>query len=256
MYIQRDKMGTRAELIKGLKALRLSGVLESLDLRLKQAQEGELDCLEFFELLVQDEIERRNIRRLQKRLKAASFEEEKTIETFDFSFNPKIPKARIRELLSCHFIDKKEHVIFCGPTGVGKTHLAQAIGHQACRLGYAVLFVKARKMFRALYKARADGSWEGRIKNYVKPDLLIIDDFGLNPFKGYEAEDIYEIVCERYQKGSMILTSNRLIADWLSLFPDPLLGNSVLDRLAHQAYQIVIEGESYRRRQRVSVQEK
>ena len=111
-------------------------------------------------------------------------------------------------------------------------------------------------MFRSLYKVRGDGSWEGRIKNYIKPYLLIIDDFGINPFKGYEAEDIYEIVCERCQKCSMILTSNRLIGDWLSLFPVPLLGNSILDRLAHQAYQIVIEGESYRRRQRVSVQEK
>jgi len=247
-------MDIQADLIKGLKALRFGGILESLELRLKQAQEGELDCLEFFELLIQDEIERGYIKRLQRRLKAASFEEEKTIETF--SFNPKIPKTRIRELLSCRFIDKREHVIFCGPTGVGKTHLAQAIGHQACRLGYEVLFVKARKMFRALYKARANASWESRIKTYVKPDLLIINDFGLNPFKGYEAEDIYEIVSERYQKGSMILTSNRLIADWLSLFPDPFLGNSILDRLAHQAHQIVIEGESYRRRQRVSVQKK
>jgi DNA replication protein DnaC len=146
------------------------------------------------------------------------------------------------------FIEKQEHVLFYGPAGVGKTHLAQALGHAACRQGYEVLYTKAVKLFRSLLAARADHSWERRIKKYLNPDLLIIDDFGLTTLNPTQAEDFYEIVTERHQRSSTIITSNRPPQDWIPLFPDPVLANSALDRLAHHAHHIVLEGESYRKK--------
>ena len=137
-----------------------------------------------------------------------------------------------------------------GPAGTGKTHIAQAIGHQACRLGYDVLFTKAIKLFRSLLAARADHSWEKRIKKYLAPDLLIIDDFGLCTLTSTQAEDFYEIITERHLKSSIIITSNRPTQDWVPLFPDPVMANSALDRLAHHAHHLLMEGESYRRKLR------
>ena len=201
--------------------------------------------------MIQDEIERREARKLAQRLSRASFEEQKTLEGFDFAFNPKIKRALITNLATCIFIEKKEHVLIYGPAGVGKTHLAQAIGHEACRKGYDVLFVKSVKMLRSLHAARADHSWEKRIKKFLRPDLLIIDDFGLTALTPTQAEDFYEIVTERHLTSSMIINSNRPPQDWIPLFPDPVMANSALDRLAHHAHHIIIEGgESYRKKLR------
>jgi DNA replication protein DnaC len=231
-----------------LRTLRLSGLLETLDLRLKQAKKDSLSYLEFFQLLVQDEIERREAKKLELRLSRASFEEEKTLEIFDFSFNQKLNAKLIRDLCTGIFIQKREHVLLYGPAGVGKTHIAQAIGHHACRLGYDVLFTKAVKLFRFLLAARADQSWEKRMKKYLAPDLLIIDDFGLSQLIPAQAEDFYEIVAERHLKSSIIITSNRPPQDWVPLFPDPVMANSALDRLAHHAHHLIMEGDSYRRK--------
>lgn len=234
-----------------LKILRLRGLMESLDLRLKQAQEEELGHLTFLQLMLQDEIERREVRKLAQRLSRASFEEEKTLEGFDYSFNPKIKRSLVKNLATCIFIDKKEHILIYGPAGVGKTHLAEALGHEACRRGYEVLFIKSVKMLRSLMAARADHSWEKRIKRFLRPNLLIIDDFGLTALTPTQAEDFYEIVTERHLKSSIIITSNRPPQDWVPLFPDPVMANSALDRLAHHAHHIIIEGgESYRKKLR------
>ena len=201
--------------------------------------------------MVQDEIERREAKKLAQRLARASFEEEKTLEAFDFSFNPKIKRALITNLATCVFIERNEHILIYGPAGVGKTHLAQAIGHEACRRGYEVLFVKSVKMLRSLHAARADQSWEKRIKKFLRPNLLIIDDFGLTALTPTQAEDFYEIVTERHLSSSMIINSNRPPQDWIPLFPDPVMANSALDRLAHHAHHIIIEGgESYRKKLR------
>jgi DNA replication protein DnaC len=234
-----------------LKILRLGGFLETLELRLTQAREEEFDHLSFLQLMVQDEIERREAKKLAQRLSRASFEEQKTLEAFDFSFNPKIKRALITNLATCVFIERKEHILIYGPAGVGKTHLAQAIGHEACRRGYDVLFVKSVKMLRSLHAARADQSWEKRIKKFLRPNLLIIDDFGLTALTPTQAEDFYEIVTERHLTSSMIINSNRPPQDWIPLFPDPVMANSALDRLAHHAHHIIIEGgESYRKKLR------
>jgi DNA replication protein DnaC len=238
-------------IIGQLKTLRLGGFLETLDLRLTQAREEDYDHLTFLQLRVQDEIERREAKKLAQRLSRASFEEEKSLEGFDFSFNPKIKRALITNLATCIFIEKKEHVLIYGPAGVGKTHLAQAIGHEACRKGHDVLFVKSVKMLRSLHAARADHSWQKRIKKFLRPDLLIIDDFGLTALTPTQAEDFYEIVTERHLTSSMIINSNRPPQDWIPLFPDPVMANSALDRVAHHAHHIIIEGgESYRKKLR------
>ncbi len=241
-------MNTDHQLKGQLKTLKLGGFLQTLDLRVQEAQKTSLGYLEFFQLLLQDEIERREAKKLHLRLMKASFEEEKTLEGFDFAFHPKLNGKAIRDLANCVFIEKREHILFYGSAGVGKTHLAQALGHQACRLGYDVLFTKAVKLFRFLLAGRADHSWEKRIKKYLAPDLLIIDDFGLAALTPIQAEDFYEIVSERHQRSSIAITSNRPPQDWIPLFPDPVMANSALDRLAHHAHHIIMEGESYRKK--------
>ncbi|MEW6595855.1 MAG: IS21-like element helper ATPase IstB [Thermodesulfobacteriota bacterium] len=243
-------MSATAALVSQLKALKLGRILDTLDVRLAQARNDQLGYLEFLQLLLQDEIERRRTQSLRLRLQRASFEEPKTLEDFDFLANPALNPAAVRDLATGLFIERREHVLLYGPAGTGKTHLAQAIGHHACRCGRSVLFLKAVKLFRELHAARADNSWEAELRKLLAPDLLIIDDFGLKPMTMIQAEDFYEIVAERHLRGSIIVTSNRPPADWLPLFPDPVMANSALDRLAHNAHHFVMKGESYRKRMR------
>ena len=239
-------MNINGQIENKLRGLRLTGILETLSIRLQQAEEGNSGYLDFLMTLLQDEYERRQSRGLLKRLKKAGFEEEKTLEGFEFSFNPSIPVRRIKDLANCAYIDKRENIFLLGPVGVGKTHVAQALGHIACRMGYDVLFVKAVKMFRYLNGSRADNTWENRVKRYISVPLLIIDDIGLKPLTPVQSDDFYEIISERYMKKSTIFTSNRDIDEWPALLPDPIIGNSIMDRIAHNAHQIVMIGESYR----------
>jgi DNA replication protein DnaC len=231
-----------------LKELRLTGMLQTLPIRIKQAEESNSGYQDFLMTLIEDEYERRQSGRLLKRLRQAGFEEEKTLEGFDFSFNPQIPVKKIKQLANCVYIENKENIFLLGPVGVGKSHIAQALGHIACRMGYDVLYTKAAKMFRYLNGGRADNSWETRIKRHTVTELLIIDDFGLKPLTPLQSDDFYEVINERYMKKSVIFTSNRSIEDWQGLFPDPLIANSALDRIAHNANQIIMTGESYRNR--------
>jgi DNA replication protein DnaC len=247
-------MSLPATLISQLKALKLGPLCDALEVRLAQAQQGHLGYLEFLQLLLQDEVERRQAHSLKRRLQRACFEEPKTLEGFDFGCVPGLNAAAVRDLATGLFIERREHVLLYGPAGVGKTHVAQALGHQACRQGRSTLFLKAAKLFRTLQAARADNTWEAELRKYLTPDLLIIDDFGLKAMTAPQAEDFYEIVAERHQRGSIIVTSNRPPADWLTLFPDPVMANSALDRLAHHAHHLVIKGESYRKRLRPQTQ--
>ena len=176
-------MNIEHQLSQQLRSLRLGGFLETIELRLKQTQEEELSPLTFLQLMVQDEVERREARKLTKRIQKASFEEEKTLEGFDFSFNPKIKRALIKDLATSLYLMKKEHVLIYGPAGVGKTHLAQALGQEACRKGYDVLFVKAAKMLRSLLAARADHSWEKRIKRFVGSYVIHFSEFCFSRYR-------------------------------------------------------------------------
>lgn len=239
-------MNIDEQLHNKLKQLRLTGMLETLEVRLGQAEEANSGYSDFLMTLIEDEIERRNSRQLVRRLKNAGFEEEKTLEGFNFSFNPQIPVKQIKKLANCAYIDRSENIFLMGPVGVGKTHVAQALGHIACRIGYDVLFTKATKIFRYLNGGRADNTLEDRMKRYTKIQLLIIDDFGLKPLSPVQSDDFYEVICERYMKKATIFTSNRSVEEWLNLFPDPVIANSVMDRIAHNSHQIVMTGDSYR----------
>jgi DNA replication protein DnaC len=198
------------------------------------------------EFLLEDELQRRANKKLATRVNQARFEEVKTLETFNFEFNPKIPSRQIMDLATCRFIERKEWALFIGPVGVGKSHLMQAIGHQACRQGYRVLFSRASRLFTDLGGGHADGTWESRLKRYLKPDLLLIDDFAMKDFNLKQAEDFYELVNERSHSGSMVLASNRSPKDWYPLFPNPVLAEGILDRLINKAHHVVLTGRSYR----------
>lgn len=250
-------MELKHQLTPHLKHLRLSGILETLDDRHRQAVEGKWSYIEFLERLLQDEVERRGQKQLNLRLRRATLTTTKTLESFDFGFNPTINRQQILALAAGDYIRDKRNVILCGPTGVGKSHLAQALGHEACRRGYDVLFVNAYKLLQHLHGGRADDSLDRRLKLYLRPELLILDDFGLKPLQSPAPSDLYDIINERYERGSLLLTSNRPPAEWPGLFGDPLLAAAGIDRLCHRAEIIIIRGDSFRAqtRQRLELQE-
>ncbi|OJX13128.1 MAG: hypothetical protein BGO77_08550 [Caedibacter sp. 37-49] len=148
-----------------------------------------------------------------------------------------------------HYLQESRHILIVGPTGTGKTHLAQALGHQACRQGKRVRFIRAATLLRELNASRADHTWERALNRFVAPELLIIDDFGLSALSFSQAEDIYELIAQRHLKSSFIFTSNRKIEAWVELFPDPAMGNAALDRVVSQSYHVILEGDSYRRKE-------
>ena len=233
-----------------LKRLKLSGILATLPDRIVYTRKTKLPEEDFLELVLQDEIDRRDQANLQMRLKRACFTEEQTLESFDWDSPITFDRNRIRDLFGLGFLERKQDVLFMGPVGVGKTFLASALGHTACRAGSQVLFLRADVMFKQLRQSRADYTHEKALRRLLAPDLLIIDDFGLRRLDTVCSSDIYEIIVERHKHSSTILTSNRAVEEWIPLFDDPILAQSALDRLAHNAYHVVIEGDSYRRRQR------
>jgi DNA replication protein DnaC len=233
-----------------LKTLRLGGMLDTLELRLAQVQDEQLGYLQFLELLLEDEIVRRSQRSVASRIAKAHFEETKTLEEFDFRFNPKIPAQKIRDLAACHFVAAGESVIICGPVGTGKSHLLQALGLSACQMGHSVVYVRTTRFLADLGGGRADGTWTQRFRSYLHPDLLILDDFCLKELSPQQAEDIYELIGERHRNLSMMIASNRAPQDWYPLFPNPVLAEGALDRLINRSHHVLLEGRSYRPRLR------
>jgi DNA replication protein DnaC len=236
------------QLQEQMKRLKLSGMRENIELRILEAQQNQLSYSEFLGMLVTDEIEKRNMAKLQRLIKQANLGIEKTLESFDLSFNPSINAVYIRELATCQFIDKGENIFFLGPTGTGKTHLAKAICHMACRKYLSVAFFPFSHLSNELSKTTNNNQHHDVMKKLIKVDLLAIDDFAFKQIDQQTAEFLYTIVEARYMTKSIILTSNRAMADWAAIFPDPIMANAVLDRLAHNAHQIIIRGESYRKK--------
>jgi len=228
-----------------LRALALSGMLDTLEARLAQADAGELGHVEFLQALCEDELARRDAAGIARRVRAAHFEQTCAIEDFDFKFNPKIPAARIRDLASLRFVEAGEPVVLHGPVGVGKTMIAQALGHQACRRGYTVAFTKTSRLLADLAGGHADRTWEARLRRWARPAVLVLDDFAMRAFTPGQSDDLYELVSERTGK-SLIATANRAATDWYSLFPNPVVAESILDRVVNSAHHLHMDGKSYR----------
>jgi DNA replication protein DnaC len=248
-------MELKPQLSNQLRGLRMSGVLETLNARERQAIDGQWSYLDFLSRLLEDETERRAQKQLAQRLRRSTLNTSKTLEGFDFQFNPGLNRQQILQLAACDYIRQHRNLLLCGPSGVGKTHLAQALGQEAARQGFDVLFISAQKMLQHIHGGRADGSLERRINTYLRPDLLILDDFGLKPIQPPGPEDLYDVINERYEKGSILLTSNRAPAEWPDIFHDPLLASAGLDRLLDRAETLVIRGASYRAQNRARLEQ-
>jgi DNA replication protein DnaC len=231
-----------------LKKLRLSGLLQNLEIRLQEAASHSLNHAEFLELVVQDELMIRSDRLLQRRLKAAGFRDLKTLDDFDWSFNPSIKKKQIFDLATCRFLRERRDLLWLGPPGIGKSHLVQALGYQAVKAGFLVLYRSIFDVVRDFLHDEALGSEDKVLAKYLKPDLLIIDDMGMKQLPKRSGEYLFEIIMRRYETRSTMMTSNRPLEDWGKLLGDVPAATAILDRFLHHAEIIPITGKSYRLR--------
>ena len=235
------------ELATQLKFLRLSGIMDSLPARNHQAIESKLAYTEFLALLVGDEVARREQKKFSSRLRRAQFRTTKTIEQFDFDRLPHLNRALVHDLATGRYLQEKAPVLIVGPCGTGKSHLAQALGHCAVRQGIDVVFATCASLTQSLNAARATGAYERKLSALAKVPLLIIDDFGLKPLRTPFDEDLHDLIAERYERTTTVVTSNLDYSEWDQAFAvNRLLGSATLDRLRHNAYCLELDGPSYR----------
>ena len=240
----------KATLTDALKKLRLSGLLESLEVRIHEAKSGRLDYDEFLELILQDELAIRQDRLIARRTKAACFRDQKNLEDFDWDFNRSVKRKQIHDLAAGKFLREGRGVLVCGPPGTGKSHIVQAVGHHLIRSGHTVLY---RSIFDTVRDFLHDEAFDGHEKvlaRYLKPDVLIIDDMGMKSLPKRSGEYLFEIIMRRHEVCSTIMTSNRPIEDWGKLIGDVPSATAILDRFLQDAEIITITGKSYRLRGR------
>jgi DNA replication protein DnaC len=229
-----------------LRRLRLGYMAQSVEAQNAESIRQKHSFLEFLETLVDGELAARENKALTKRIKAACFPVPKTLEEFDFDFQPKLDVKLIKSLASCDFIQRKENVIFVGQPGTGKSHLSVALGMKACQAGYRVRFTTIQDLAATLRASMADHTTEQRTAEFVEPDLIILDELGFTPLDRLLADAFYRIVASRYERASTIITSNKSFESWAEVFPDAVIASAVLDRLVHHAHLVPIVGESFR----------
>ena len=246
-------MTTMAAIETRLRQLKLAGMLESFVARCEAARAERQDPYDLLLHLLEDEAVRRDADAMSRRVQSAHFEEVCDFRDFDWLFNPQIPKARLLDLARGRYLEEHASILLCGPTGVGKSFVAQALGLAAARQGRRVLFTKTNAYLVDLAGGRADGSWPRRLRRYLTPELLILDDFAFTEkYTVAQSEDLFELVSRRYRKGSLIVTVQREPQDLYPLFPSPVVAEALLDRLLNSSHLIVMLGKSFRPRQRPS----
>jgi len=229
-----------------LREFKLSGIFNSIEERIDYAKHNDLSHFDFFSLLLEDETNSRRDNGYKNRLQKAKFPNYKTDKYFDFSFQPSINKKCINDCLTCNFVKEKRNVVFMGNPGTGKTHLATAIGVNALKKGYKVLFTQVSEMLHTLNASKADNSYFQKVKYYLSFDLLILDELGFRKLPHYSADDFFEIISKRYENSSVIITTNKSFEQWGDIFADAILASAILDRIVHYSDVIKINGPSYR----------
>jgi DNA replication protein DnaC len=247
-FIHPGDLAMKESLLSTLRKLRLSGLAQSLEVRLGEAASHNLSHEEFLELILQDELSVRQERLIDRRVKAAGFRELKPLGDFDWSFNPSIKKKQVYDLACCRFIRESRDVLWMGPPGVGKSFLVQALGYEAIKQGFVVLYRSIFDVVRDFLHDEAFGGEERMLSKYLKPDLLIIDDMGMKQLPKRSGEYLFEIIMRRYETRSTMMTSNRPLEDWGKLIGDIPSATAILDRFLHHAEIVTITGRSYRLR--------
>lgn len=229
-----------------LREFKLSGIYNSLDERLHYAKQKNLPYQEFLELLLEDEASNRRDNSYKKRYSMAKLPYYKTLEDFDYAFQPSIDKRIINDCATCSFVSEKKNVVLVGNPGTGKTHLSIGIAIKALQKGYKVLFSSVGEMLQALQFSKADNSFYQKLNHYLLPHLLILDELGFKKLPGYSADDFFEVISKRYEKGSIVITTNKTFEQWGDIFSDTILSSAIIDRIVHHSIVIKINGPSYR----------